>query len=173
MLALVFLTGCVTAPPGYVIRSSNFEPGAFSSPQDELRTVQTTIDGKSTHVAEAIRTKDGKSLIVRLIVDPPQPVGSPAKLRFRCRLSGGDTLTVQMFDVAVQDNRHLELRDLALGQWHSFDLDFTRDSRRNDGTRDTMAAGNKVDDVFFFVHGAGPDARLWVDDVTLYSPSKP
>jgi hypothetical protein len=76
-----------------------------------------------------------------------------------------------MFDVTVQDNRHITLRDLPAGQWLDFDLDFTRDSKRNDGTVDVFPADNPVDDVFFFVHGAGPAARLRVRDVVLYSPT--
>jgi hypothetical protein len=173
-LALGLLAGCATPQPHeQIVRAWNFDPGGFNLPPGEFTHVQIAGEGKFMHVAQAIRTRDGASLLVQLPVQPPQPVGSPARLRFRCRLSGASKLTVQMFDLTSEDNRHIELPDLASDTWLSFDLDFTRDSRRNDRTRDTFAAGHRVDDVFFFVHGAPPDSRLQVDDVVLYSPAKP
>lgn len=78
-------------------------------------------------------------------------------------------MTVQTFDATVQDNRHVNLRDLKTGEWTTAYVDFTRDSRRNDGTRDTFRAGNKVDDLFFFVTPeAGTEAVLFVDEVLLF-----
>jgi len=168
------IAGCANSQPRErVVRSWNFELDRSVPSKGEFIPVSLAKDGRSARVATAVRTQDGRSLMVRLPVEPPQPVGSPARLRFRCRLSGTTALTVQMFDVNVQDNRHIALPNLPPDQWLAFDLDFTRDSRRNDGTHDDFAAGNRVDDVFFFVHDAGPDAHLSVDDVVLYSPMTP
>ena len=78
-------------------------------------------------------------------------------------------MTVQIFDATVQDNRHVNLRDLKTGEWTTVYVDFTRDSRRNDGTRDTFRAGNKVDDLFFFVpREQGREPTLFVDEVVLF-----
>jgi hypothetical protein len=55
-------------------------------------------------------------------------------------------------------------------------VDFTRDSRRNDGTRDSFRAGNKVDDLFFLVTpNAGKEPVLFVDEVVLFDagPKRP
>lgn len=175
LLAGVFLAAGCAGPQARerVVRSWDFDAGRSAAPQGEFIPVSLAKDGRSARVASAVRTRDGRSLMVRLPVVPPQPVGSPARLRFRCRLTGAATLTVQMFDVNVQDNRHIALPGLPPDQWLAFDLDFTRDSRRNDGTHDDFPAGSRVDDVFFFIHDAGPDAHLSVDDVVLYSPMTP
>ena len=74
-------------------------------------------------------------------------------------------MTVQIFDATVQDNRHVNLTGLKQGEWTTQYVDFTRNSRRNDGTADPFTAGNLVDDLFFFVPAK---ATLWVDEVVLY-----
>jgi hypothetical protein len=119
--------------------------------------------------AKAVPRKDGKAVMVRLQIEPPRPVGAHTKLRFRYHLTGASAMTVQTFDATVQDNRHVNLRDLKTGEWTTTYVDFTRDSRRNDGTRDTFRPGNKVDDLFFFVTpDAGKEATLFVDEVLLF-----
>jgi hypothetical protein len=79
-------------------------------------------------------------------------------------------MTVQIFDAAVQDNRHIRLTGLKQREWTTTHLDFSRDARRNDGTANsTFAAGNKVDDLFFFVTSAGAGGvQLFVDEVVVY-----
>lgn len=168
----LLLAGCQgTGPRGHVVREWDFSPEATSRLPGTYRAVPTPGEGLTGHAAEAVRTRDGRSLMVQLMVQPPEPVGSPARLRFQCHLEGADSLTVQMFDVTVQDNRHIVLRDVPAGRWLDLNLDFTRDSKRNDGTPDVFPASNPVDDVFFFVPDAAPAARLRVRDVSLYSPS--
>jgi arylsulfatase A-like enzyme len=126
--------------------------------------------GEPTRCVRAVAGESGAGpgVRLRLQVQPPLPVGARSLLRFRYRLEGAEDMTVQMFDLTVQDNRHIRRRDLPLGRWSELELDFTRDSQRNDGTRDVFAAGNVVDDIFFLVpqRGGQPPA-LWVDDVSL------
>lgn len=43
---------------------------------------------------------------------------------------------VLILDLTVQDNRHIRLQNLKRGEWSTLYLDFSRDSRRNDGTVD-------------------------------------
>ena len=79
-------------------------------------------------------------------------------------------MTVQIFDATVQDNRHIRIANLKQSEWTTLYLDFTRDSRRNDGTLNApLNAGNLVDDLFFFVDGDGAKtAILFVDEVVLF-----
>ena len=119
--------------------------------------------------AKSVPRKDGKAVMVRLQIEPPRPVGAHTKLRFRYHLMGASAMTVQVFDATVQDNRHVNLRGLKTGEWTTAYVDFNHDSRRNDGTRDAFRAGNKVDDVFFFVPSEpGKNATLFVDEVVLF-----
>ncbi|MBI4606579.1 MAG: hypothetical protein HY721_31845, partial [Planctomycetes bacterium] len=61
------------------------------------------------------------------------------------------------------------LTGLEEGAWRDAKVDFTRDGRRNDGSGGAFAAGNLVDDLFFFVEAAdGRDAELHIDEVVLY-----
>lgn len=115
------------------------------------------------------RRNDGVPMIV-LPIMPPRPVGAHTKLRFRYHLTGASAMTVQIFDATVQDNRHIRLTNLKQGEWTTLYLDFSLDSKRNDGTANSpFAAGNLVDDLFFFLEGAEPrSATLFVDEVVLF-----
>ena len=103
--------------------------------------------------------------MARLGIAPPRPVGAHTKLRFRYHLTGGSTMTAQIFDATAQDNRHVNLAGLKQGEWTTQYVDFSRDSKRNDGTDGPFVAGNLVDDLFFFVDR---NATLWVDEVVLF-----
>ena len=77
---------------------------------------------------------------------------------------------LKLFDATVQDNRHIRLSQLKQGEWTTLYLDFSRDSRRNDGTSNSsFAPGNLVDALFFFLEGEGAvRAQLFVDEVVLF-----
>jgi hypothetical protein len=126
--------------------------------------------GAFWRAAKSVPRKNGTGQFIRIAITPPRPVGAQTKLRFRYHLAGASTLTVQVFDATVQDNRHLRLAGLKQGEWATVYLNFSRDSRRNDGTANSVfAAGNLVDDLFFFVEGEGPrTATLFVDEVVLF-----
>lgn len=120
-------------------------------------------------VAQAVPQKDAKGKWIRLELRPPRTVGAHTKLRFRYHLSGASAMTVQVFDVADQDNRHIPLKGLKESAWQWAILDFTNDAKRNDGKDTPFAAGHKVDDLFFFVKPEiGKEAHLYVDEVTLF-----
>jgi hypothetical protein len=112
--------------------------------------------------------KAGIGKWIRVEVRPPRPVGAHTKLRFRYHLTGAKRMTVQMFDATDQDNRHIRLADCREGEWTTQYLDFSKDSRKNDGRETPFKAGNKVDDIFFFVDGGGEDVQLLVDELVLY-----
>ena len=90
--------------------------------------------GAYWRAARVVPRRDGKSKLIRLQITPPRPVGAHTKLRFRYHLTGATSLTAQIFDATVQDNRHVNLRQLKQGEWTTLYVDFSRDSRRNDGT---------------------------------------
>jgi hypothetical protein len=82
-------------------------------------------------------------------------------------------MTVQIFDLTAQDNRHVNVTNLKQGEWTTRYVDFSRDSRRNDGTDSPFAAGNVVDAIFFFVQPTGRQpVELYVDEVVLFDAGK-
>lgn len=124
-------------------------------------------------VARAVPRKDAKGKWVRLQIEPPRPVGTRTKLRFRYHLTGASALTVQVFDATDQDNRHVRLKGLKQGEWATVYVDFTTDGKRNDGKDTPFAAGHKVDDLFFLVEPEGQqEVTLLVDEVVLYDAGK-
>jgi len=129
--------------------------------------------GAFWRAARSVTRKDGKGQFTRLQIEPPRPVGAHTKLRFRYHLAGTNAMTVQIFDATVQDNRHVNLRDLKQNEWTTLYVDFSRDSRRNDGTSNSpIPAGNLVDDIFFFLPPeSAAQTRLFVDEVVLFDAS--
>jgi acetyl esterase/lipase len=124
-------------------------------------------------VAQAVPHEPTKGKWIRLQIKPDRTVGARTKLRFRYHLSGATEMTVQVFDVTDQDNRHIRMRNLKEGAWQWAILDFAKDARRNDGGDTPFAAGHTVDDLFFFVQpAAGKDVQLYVDEVTLFDAAK-
>jgi hypothetical protein len=94
-------------------------------------------------------------------------------LRFRYHVTGASAMTVQIFDVTDQDNRHINLKNLKQGAWTTTYLDFTKDARRNDGKNTPFAAGHKVDDLFFFIQPDGKeDVTLLIDEVVLFDAGR-
>jgi len=149
---VIFLAAFDTGP------KEKYWPGGF-----ELG--EKPPEGAWWRAARSVPRKDGRGQLIQLQIAPPRPVGAHTKLRFRYHLTGASTMTVQIFDATAQDNRHINLTGLKQGEWTTQYVDFTRDSRRNDGTSGPFTAGNLVDDLFFFVPGK---ATLWVDEVVLY-----
>ncbi len=158
---VIFLAAFDTGP------KEKYWPGDF-----EL--VDKPPTGSSWRAAKSTPTKNGKGQMIRLQIEPPKPVGAHTKLRFRYHLTGASAMTVQIFDATVQDNRHLRLKDLKQNEWSTQYIDFARDSRRNDGSSSsTFAAGNLVDDLFFFVSSEADKLPvLFVDEVVLYDAGK-
>jgi len=124
--------------------------------------------------ARAVPQKEGRAgKGIRLQIEPPRPVGARTKLRFRYHMQGGSAMTVQIFDLTAGDNRHIRLRDLRQKEWTTIYLDFTRDSKRNDGSSGPFTAGNRVDDLFFFLDGEeGARSDLLIDEVVLFDAGK-
>lgn len=63
----------------------------------------------------------------------------------------------------------MNLRELKTNEWTTAYVISPATHGRNDGTRDTFRAGNKVVDLFFFVTPeAGKEATSFVDEVVLF-----
>ena len=153
--------------PNRVIFLAAFDTG----PKDkywpgDFELVDQVPSGGYWRAARSVATRNGKGRFIRVQIEPPKPVGARTRLRFRYHLNGASAITVQVFDATVRDNRHVQLRDLKQGEWATQYVDFTRDARRNDGTGNSpFAAGNLVDDLFFFLPES---ATLFVDEVVLF-----
>lgn len=156
--------------PNRVILLAAFDTGPKEKywPGD-FEIAESPPAGAFWRAAKSVPRKKGGEF-VRIAITPPRPVGAHTKLRFRYHLTGASAMTVQVFDATVQDNRHLRLEGLKQGEWTTRYVDFSRDSRRNDGTANSVfAAGNLVDDLFYFVEGEGAaTASLFVDEVVLF-----
>jgi inosine-uridine nucleoside N-ribohydrolase len=95
---------------------------------------------------------------------PGPPVGANTRLRFRYKLTGTDTLRVQLYSLSNGYHRHLSVTGLEQGKWRDGCVDMTA-MRRPDGTGGPLAADERIDDIQFYVD---PRAELLIDDVVLY-----
>lgn len=95
---------------------------------------------------------------------PGPPMGPNTRLRFRYKLTGADTIRVQLYSLTNGYHRHLSVAGLQQGVWLDGCVDMTH-MRRPDGTGGPLAADERIDDIQFYVD---PRAELLVDDVILY-----
>jgi hypothetical protein len=142
---------------------ARYWPGEFEIDTTDLPA------GAYWGVARAVERRDGHGKWLRLQIDPTTQVGEHTKLRFSYYLDGAAKLLVQIFDATDQDNRHVQLHNLAQRQWQTVYVDFTNDARRNDGSSTPFAAGHVVDDLFFFVEPESAEPlELLIDEVVLF-----
>jgi hypothetical protein len=142
-------------------------PGEFEIVEKDLP------HGAFWRVARAVPRQNAPGRWIRLQIEPTRPVGAHTKLRSRYYLTGPSRMTAQIFDDTDQDNRHVHLTALKQVSWQTLYLDFTRNSRRNDGTNTPFAAGHMVEDLCFFVEGDGGGAvdRL-LDEGVLFDAGR-
>jgi purine nucleosidase len=95
---------------------------------------------------------------------PGPPMGPNTRLRFRYKLTGTDTLRVQLYSLTNGYHRYLSVSGLEQGKWLDGCVDMTH-LRRPDGTGGPLAKDERIDDIQFYVD---PRAELMVDDVVLY-----
>ena len=156
--------------PNRVIFLAAFDTGGKERywPGD-FELAETPPVGAFWRAARAVPRGNTTNKGVSLVIDPPRPVGARTKLRFRYHLTGASAMTVQVFDLTAQDNRHVNVTSLRQGEWTTRYVDLTRDSVRNDGSGAPFEVGHKVDALFFFVT---PDGRqpveLYIDEVVLF-----
>ena len=95
---------------------------------------------------------------------PGPPMGPNTRLRFKYKLTGTDTLRVQLYTLTNGYHRYLSVTGLEQGKWLVGCVDMTK-MRRPDGTGGALATDERIDDIQFYVD---PRAALLIDDVILY-----
>lgn len=95
---------------------------------------------------------------------PGPPMGPNTRLRFKYKLTGTDTLRVQLYTLTNGYHRYLSLTKLEQGKWLEGCVDMTQ-LRRPDGTGGPLATDERIDDIQFYVD---PRAELLIDDVILF-----
>jgi inosine-uridine nucleoside N-ribohydrolase len=95
---------------------------------------------------------------------PGPPVGPNTRLRFRYKLTGTDTLRVQLYSLTNGYHRYLSVSGLEQGKWAEGCVDMTQ-MRRPDGGGGPLAENERIDDIQFYID---PRAELLIDDVVLY-----
>ena len=95
---------------------------------------------------------------------PGPPTGPNTRLRFAYKLSGTDTIRVQLYSLTNNYHRYLSVSGLDQGKWAEACVDMTQ-MRRPDGTGGPLAADERIDDIQFYID---PRAGLLIDDIVLY-----
>jgi hypothetical protein len=108
---------------------------------------------------------------------PGPRMGKENYLYLRYFIKGGSEATFQHFSLTREDNNHVHVTGLTEGKWSELTLNFTRDARRNDGSAEAFAEGERMDDFKVFV-GKPKDGRkyeLFLDDVIFFAidPKRP
>ena len=99
-------------------------------------------------------------------------MGKQNFLYLRYKLTGATQATFQYFGMDSEDNNHVRVSGLTEGKWSELTINFTRDAKRNDGTKGVpFQAGERMDDLKIFVGKANDDKQydLRVDDVIFFS----
>jgi inosine-uridine nucleoside N-ribohydrolase len=95
---------------------------------------------------------------------PGPPMGPNTRLRFSYKLTGTDTIRVQLYSLTNGYHRYLSISGLEQGKWLDGCVDMTQ-MRRPDGTGGPLSADERIDDIQFYID---PRAELLIDDVILY-----
>jgi inosine-uridine nucleoside N-ribohydrolase len=95
---------------------------------------------------------------------PGPPMGPNTRLRFAYKLTGTDTIRVQLYSLTNGYHRYLSVSGLEQGKWAEGCVDMTQ-MRRPDGTGGPLAADERIDDIQFYID---PRAELLIDDVILF-----
>jgi inosine-uridine nucleoside N-ribohydrolase len=95
---------------------------------------------------------------------PGPPLGANTRLRFRYKLTGTDTLRVQLYSLTKGYHRYLSLTNVPRNEWREGVVDLTQ-MRRPDGTGGPLSADERIDDIQFYID---PRATLLIDDILLY-----
>ena len=102
---------------------------------------------------------------------PGPRMGTLNRLYIRYYLKGADTARFQHFSLSVSDNCNIRVTGLVQGRWAETVLNFTEDSRRNDGSPGAFKKGERMDDLKVFVgkHKDGKAYEFIIDDAIFYS----
>jgi hypothetical protein len=136
-----------------------------------LETIDTPMKGG--RVQRAVLTQDfddkqgdAKAMYRAVIFNPVPgpPMGANTRLRFKYKLTGTNTIRVQLYSLTNGYHRYLSVSGLEQGKWLDGCVDMTQ-MRRPDGTGGALARDERIDDIQFYVD---PRAELLIDNVVLY-----
>src|SRR5262245_58608504 len=121
--------------------------------------------------------KDFSALMTGINPVPGPRMGKVNQLYLRYFIEGGNEATFQYFSLTREDNNHIRVSGLTEGKWSELTLNFTRDARRNDGSDQPFADGERMDDFKVFV-GKPKDGKkyeLFLDDIIFFAedPKQP
>jgi purine nucleosidase len=130
-------------------------------------------DAPSKRVCRSVLTQDfddrqgqTKTMYRAVIFNPvPGPPMRPkTQLKFHYKLTGTDTLRVQLYSLTNGYHRYLMLTGLEQNKWLEGCVDMTQ-MRRPDGSGGPLAANERIDDIQFYVD---PRAEVLIDNIVLY-----
>ena len=110
------------------------------------------------------------------IVTGINPVPGPmmGKVNYMyCRyfITGADRAIFQHYSLTRNDNNNVTVSGLTQGKWSEVTMNFTRDARRNDGSKEAFKKGERMDDLKVFIRPAaeGKKVEFVIDDVIFFS----
>jgi inosine-uridine nucleoside N-ribohydrolase len=126
-------------------------------------------EGYFWKAAKSVDDPDRGAPWVSLRLRGERPLGGATRLFIRYRLSGAETMRVELVNRTAKDTHVVELKKLKTGQWAEAEVDFTADSKRGDGGDGKPRRGDRVDEIRFLLPKG---AELLLDDVLLYEPGE-
>jgi len=128
----------------------------------------------------SLRSRESQTYSSRYVGINPVPgprMGAVNRVYFRYYLEGTTDAQVQHFNLSENDNHHIRVSGLTEGEWSEVTLNFTADSKRNDGSPGAMKKGDRMDDLKIYLgrFGDGKEYEIIIDDVIFFAedPSQP
>ena len=115
--------------------------------------------------------KKGAALKTGMNPVPGPRMGKVNKLSVRYYLKGTDTVRFQHYSLSSGDNCNMLVSGLVQGKWSETVLNFTADSRRNDGSPGAFKEGERMDDLQVYAGKAG-DGKTYevvIDDAIFFA----
>lgn len=111
------------------------------------------------------------ALMVGMNPVPGPRMGKVNKMYCRYLLKGGSQARFQHFSLSSSDNCNILVSGMDTDSWSELTLNFTRDSRRNDGSPGAFKNGERMDDLKVFVGkpGDGKSYEMLIDDVIFFA----
>jgi hypothetical protein len=124
--------------------------------------------------ALAARPKPYKTYAARMTGVNPVPgprMGTTNFLCIRYFLKGKPKAKFQHYSLTRGDNNNIIVKGLTLNKWSQVTMNFTRDARRNDGSKEAFAKGERMDDLKVYVGKPddGVEYHLILDDIIFFS----
>jgi hypothetical protein len=115
--------------------------------------------------------KNFSALMTGINPVPGPRMGKVHQLYLRYFLEGTDEATFQYFSLTREDNNHIHVSGLTQGKWSELTLNFTHNARRNDGSDQSFADGERMDDFKVFVGKPkdGKKYQLFLDDIIFFA----